>query len=124
VTDIGRSLPLAGPPEPGYPLNSRYAATGTVTRTLPDGRTVTFLARRIVPGTEESVIDSEHEVEPLDRLDQLAATTWGDSRLWWRIADANGAVDPDDLLEPGNRLGMPRPGTLGASGPSALGGGR
>jgi nucleoid-associated protein YgaU len=117
VTDVGGSLPLAGPPEPGYPPNSRYAGTGTVTRTLPDGRTVTYLRRRLVPQPEEFAVESEPEVAAHDRLDTLAAAAWGDSRLWWRIADANGAVDPDDLLEPGSRVRIPRPGGPPAGGP-------
>jgi hypothetical protein len=32
-----------------------------------------------------------------DRLDSLAATWLTDSHWWWRIADANRALDPAEL---------------------------
>jgi nucleoid-associated protein YgaU len=45
----------------------------------------------------------------VDRLDILAATYYGDSQLWWRIADANAVSDPDELSEPGRRLRITHP---------------
>ena len=34
-----------------------------------------------------------------DRLDTIAAQLLGDPELFWRIADANGAMRPDELTE-------------------------
>jgi hypothetical protein len=49
----------------------------------------------------------------------LGARHLGDAELWWRLADANGVVDPRDLTEPvGRRLritlpeGVPGPGSV------------
>jgi nucleoid-associated protein YgaU len=99
--------PLAGPPEAGYPPDSRYAGIARVTRTLRDGRVVAYLRRRIVPQPPTGSLDAEHEVRPFDRLDTMASQAYANSRLWWRIADANRAVDPNDLLVQGRRLVLP-----------------
>jgi hypothetical protein len=101
---------LAGSPAVGYPPDSRYAQTGTAaTTTLPDGRTVTYLRRRFVPDTSSLPTIAWHEVTAVERLDLLAARYYGDSQLWWLIADANGATDPDELLVPGRRIRIAHP---------------
>jgi hypothetical protein len=38
-----------------------------------------------------------------DRRDMLASRHLGDAELWWRLADANGTVDPRDLASPVGR---------------------
>jgi hypothetical protein len=44
-------------------------------------------------------------VQQGDRLDAISARHTGDAEQWWRIADANGAVRPDELVEaPGRAL--------------------
>jgi nucleoid-associated protein YgaU len=50
----------------------------------------------------------EHRVVAGDRLDLLAARYFGDPLQFWRIADANPAASPDELLEPGRTLIIPR----------------
>jgi nucleoid-associated protein YgaU len=50
----------------------------------------------------------EHRVVAGDRLDLLAARYFGDPLQFWRIADANPARSPDELLEPGRVLIIPR----------------
>ena len=49
-----------------------------------------------------------HRVVAGDRLDLLAARYFGDPLQYWRIADANPAPSPDELLEPGRVLIIPR----------------
>lgn len=49
-----------------------------------------------------------HRVVAGDRLDLLAARYFGDALQYWRIADANPAPSPDELLEPGRVLIIPR----------------
>ena len=92
---------VAGTPAPGYPPDSRYS--------LADGRTVTYLRRRFVPDTDTLPTIAWHEVTAVDRLDTLAARYYGDSQLWWMIADANGESDPDELLVPGRRIRITYP---------------
>lgn len=109
VSNLPHLPGIAGTAAPGYPPDSRYAQTGTVTRTLPDGRTVTYLRRRFVPDTTALSTLTWHEVTAVDRLDLLAVQYYGDSQLWWMIADANGVSDPDELLVPGRLIRISHP---------------
>ncbi len=34
----------------------------------------------------------------------MAATQLGDPLLWWRLADANGAIDPTAMTDPPGRV--------------------
>ena len=88
---------------------SRYAQIGTATLTLPDGTQVAYLKRRFVPPMERFELIQEHLVTHGDRFDNVAALYLGDPEQFWRIADANGALLPDDLLEVGRRLRITLP---------------
>lgn len=48
-----------------------------------------------------------HQVTAFDTLPQLAADAYGDSELWWRIADANTELDYPDELTVGMLLRIP-----------------
>jgi hypothetical protein len=108
VTNPAANLPrlpgTAGTPPPGYPPDSRYVQTDSITRTLDDGRTVTYLRRRFIPDTTDLPTLAFHDMSAVDRLDNVAGTYYGDSQLWWRIADANALSDPDELLVAGRRV--------------------
>jgi hypothetical protein len=91
---------------------SRYATLAQLTWVAPDGRTITYLARRIVPQPGSIPIQGGATVQQSDRnrLDLIAARTLQQSELFWRIADANGAMDPFDLTRtPGSVLRVPTP---------------
>jgi len=89
---------------------SRYAQTATATWTAPDGTEVRYLKRRFVADAATMLLRQEVTVAPLDRPDVLAARALGDPLQWWRIADANTAVDPLALTDqPGTRLRVPVP---------------
>ena len=66
-------------------------------------------------GSRRSLIGSscwiEHTVAEGERLDQTSASRYlGDPEQFWRIADANGAMQPDDLVQtPGRRLRITLP---------------
>lgn len=89
---------------------SRYANLPDATITLPDGRMVTYKRRRILPrGTDMDTL-TEVEVAQADRLDLITARTLGDPEQFWRVADANEAMNPFALTdEPGRRLRVPVP---------------
>ena len=87
-----------------YPLNSRYHALDTTTRNLPDGREQVYLKRRWVPQPERFVLLQTHPVVAGDRLDNLAARYLGDPEQFWRICDANRALDPEALTERAGRV--------------------
>jgi hypothetical protein len=102
--------------------SSRYRDTEVAQLRLPDGRTVAYLRRRFVPQPESFALLREHTVRDGDRLDQVAAMHLGDPEQFWRIADANGSVAPEQLTdEVGRRLritlpaGVPGPDDGGAA---------
>jgi hypothetical protein len=89
---------------------SRYYSIPTATLTLPDGRVVTYKRRRFLPPGADLPLLAEVIVQPGERLDLLAARTLGDPEQFWRICDANDAIDPTDLAaEPGRLLRVPVP---------------
>jgi hypothetical protein len=93
-----------------FPPNSRYYGIGTATLTLPNGRLVVYLRRRLVPPPERFVALGEVTVTQGDRLDLIAAAQLGDPELAWRICDANAALRPEELTERiGRRLRITLP---------------
>ena len=88
-----------------FPMNSRYHETKKITLTTPDGDTIVYLQRRFVPDPDRLAEVQEHEVVEGDRLDNITAHYLEDPELFWRLADANGAMIPDELTETvGRRL--------------------
>jgi hypothetical protein len=95
---------------PNFPPTSRYYNTETATLQLPDGRRVTFLRRRFAPPPENFSLLQEYAVAEGDRLDNLSARFLGDAEQFWRLADANRAMRPDELTETiGRRLRLTLP---------------
>lgn len=87
-----------------FPPSSRYHLVPVRTRTLPDGRVVSYLARRLLPATERHVPLERRRLDGSERPDTLAADAYGDPALWWRVADASGEEDPRDLTGTEGRL--------------------
>ncbi len=82
---------------PNLPPNSRYVGLPTRNFTGPDDQTVVYLSRRLVPQSNRFSALQQHVMAPEERLDQVAAAKYGDPLLAWRLADANGALDPIEL---------------------------
>jgi hypothetical protein len=82
-----------------FAATSRYYALDTETLIRPDGTTVIYLKRRFVPSPDQFQLLQNHSVTQGERLDNIAAQFLGDPELFWRIADANGAMRPEDLVE-------------------------
>jgi hypothetical protein len=92
-----------------FETTSRYAKVETATYTQPDGREVVYVRRRFVPPAASHQKLAEARVEQSDRIDLVAARTLGDPEQFWRICDANDALDPLALIVPGRRLTIPMP---------------
>jgi len=106
-----------------FSITSRYQAIPTAVHELPGGRKVSYVRRRFLPHPEDLAQIGEHVVLPGERLDIIAGKEFGDAEHGWRIADANRAMDPDELVSrPGRRLritlpaGLPPGGLLGTAG--------
>jgi len=66
-----------------------------------------YYPRRILPPGGTRPLLTEHTVQEGDRLDLIAYQYYGDPLLYWEIADANNAMQPEELLRVGNRLLIP-----------------
>lgn len=90
---------------------SRYAADEVARFVLPSGEVVAYARRRIAPQGAEMTVLSEVAPLPGERVDNLAQRALGDPLAFWRICDANDAMDPAELVaQPGRRLRVPLPG--------------
>jgi hypothetical protein len=93
-----------------FTFTSRYYNLETVMLTLPDGRVVVYKRRRFLPQGELMPLLVEATVTEGDRLDLITARTLGDPEQFWRVADANNAMNPFDLTaEIGRTLRVPVP---------------
>ncbi len=89
---------------------SRYAALEHATYTRADGTEVRYVRRRFCPQGEQLPLLVAVTVTDGERLDLITARTLGDPLQFWRVADANNALYPFDLLdEIGRELRVPVP---------------
>jgi nucleoid-associated protein YgaU len=95
-----------------FPTDSRYYGYGVQQYAAPDGQTVPYLNRRILPqpGAPNYATINQYTVQQGDRLDLIAAKYLGDPLMAWLICDANGAMMPHDLVAtPGRVLNITTP---------------
>jgi len=89
---------------------SRYARIETAEFTDRDGRRIAYVRRRFLPQGRRMQLLAEVVVGPGDRLDLIAAQALGDPEHFWRVCDANDAMDPSELTEEtGRALRVPVP---------------
>ena len=114
--DGNAALAALPPGANDYPPTSRYAGVPTVRLELPGQGEVVYLGRRFVPAGSRFSEIARHTVEDGERLDQIAAEALGDPEQSWRICDANNALFPGELEQPGRVLRITLPdGIPGAS---------
>lgn len=94
---------------------SRYynIATAQLTVTDRDGqsRVIAYKRRRFIPALDGTVTIVEHLVTQGERLDNITTRYLGDPTQFWRVCDANLALNPDELTdEPGEaiRIALPK----------------
>jgi hypothetical protein len=109
--DAMQAMMMPGVVQPGslraslFRSNSRYYGIDTEMLTTPAGKTVIYLRRRFVPSPTRFALLQEHTVTQGDRLDNITANYLGDPEQFWRVADANNAMNPVDLVEPPDKIG-------------------
>ncbi len=92
--------------EPG----SRYYHLDTATHEGDDGEARRYVKRRFLPRAESLRTLAEVTVDDGDRLDLVSARSLGNSEQYWRICDAENAMQPETLeQEPGRMLRVPVP---------------
>lgn len=101
-----------------FPPDSRYHDIEIATHVRPDGTQVPYVRRRFLPPADRFATIVEHVVTQGERLDNITARYLGDPLQFWRVCDANDAMNPPDLTaRVGGRLRITLPG--GVPGPSA-----
>ncbi len=90
-----------------FPVTSRYFSIETAKWVTVDGREIAYLRRRFLPNAPVTVL-AEHLVTEAYRLDNVTAQYLGDPEQFWRVADANNAMQPNELTQTvGRRLIIP-----------------
>ncbi len=90
---------------------SRYYRSGRAIYVAPDGTRVPYLKRRLLPQGDSLEAMAVVTVTSGLRPDLLSARMQGDPLQFWRIADANDAMNPFELTKvAGRQLRIPRPG--------------
>jgi hypothetical protein len=93
-----------------FDKNSRYYVLETATYVNADGESIAYKRRRFLPRGADLPLLTETRVAQSDRLDLIVDRTIGDAEQFWRVCDANDAMNPDDLTaEPGKWLRVPVP---------------
>ncbi len=93
-----------------FSATSRYYSLATAQYTGPDGRTYTYVTRRIVPAPEKFSTLQTYTVVQGDRLDNVTARFLNDPTQFWRLCDSNRALLPEELMEPiGRKLRITLP---------------
>jgi hypothetical protein len=87
-----------------FESQSRYAQIENATLTKENGQVITYKKRRFLPDGEKMNLLQEVAVTAGDRLDRIAAKVIGDPEQFWRICDANNAMNPSDLTSTPGRI--------------------
>jgi hypothetical protein len=107
------------------PLNvfsdtSRYRGLPLLRLRDRAGREIVYVARRWVPPPAAFATVGLYTVREGERIDVIADSQIGDPELYWRIADANAALAPDELTaRVGRKLRITMP--QGVAGPTLVG---
>jgi hypothetical protein len=80
-----------------FPASSRYFQIEITPWKTPDGKTVVYVRRRFVAPADRFELLLEHTVVQGDRIDNITAKYLGDPEQFWRVCDANNAMQPDEL---------------------------
>ena len=93
-----------------FPPNSRYSGASIIQYLAPDGRLISYVARRVVPAPERFTPLARHRLDESVRIDLISERYYGDSELYWRICDANLVFwPPNATLPPRRELVIPLP---------------
>ena len=82
---------------------SRYAKLTVKTLAVTDAegepREIRYVERRLLPAAGAGTALAEHVVAQGERLDNVTAKYLGDPTQFWRVADANDTLRPEELTD-------------------------
>ncbi|MDE1948643.1 MAG: baseplate wedge protein 53 [Burkholderiales bacterium] len=97
-------------PATPFSESSRYRGVELATLARADGSLLAYVRRRFIPPRREIALAAGHLVQGGERPDRLANQQYGDPLLYWRIADGNAVIDPNELTdEVGALIAIPVP---------------
>ena len=92
------------------PPTSRYYGLIVLKLDAGTDHETAYLARRLIPPSSQFALLRTHSVTEGERMDIIAARELGDALGFWRICDANDAMNPEDLTAvPGQTLRIALP---------------
>ena len=92
-----------------FPVTSRYHHIKTALFNGLGIEPIVHLKRRFIPAPEHYYSVQQHLVQQKERLDNITATYLVDPEQFWQLADANGAMQPQELTEAtGRKLRIPQ----------------
>jgi len=105
MTDPVQLLIDAGAiPNTPFAPQSRYSGVPlALLERRPGAPGVPYVRRRFLPDPGTLGVAARHTVVDGDRPDLLGAKYLGDALLYWRIADANAVIDPNELTDRAGR---------------------
>lgn len=96
------------PATPFEPTSRYYGMPTAVYQPRPGDPKRVYVKRRFIAPAATLSTAVRHVVTQGERPDLLAFQYLGDALLYWRIADANGVIDPHELTDtPGRRVTVP-----------------
>jgi hypothetical protein len=118
MTDTVQLLIDAGVfPASPFDVSSRYHGLPLALLRRRTGEPgIPYVTRRFMPARDSISVAAEHLVHAGERPDTLAALLLADPLLYWRIADANAVIDPNELTDTvGVRVAIPLPPGMGGA---------
>jgi hypothetical protein len=89
---------------------SRYASLAIAELAAPGREPIAYVRRRFLPQGAALPLLAETSVAQGERLDQITTRTLGAPEQFWRVCDANDAMNPFDLVAAAGRtLRIPIP---------------
>lgn len=82
-----------------FPATSRYYGIATAKLETATGDPLVYVGRRLVPPPERFYLLQEHTVTEGERPDNLTHQYLGDPEQFWRLGDANGVMQPNELTD-------------------------
>ncbi len=90
--------------------SSRYYGVEVTTIESESQGTIAYVRRRFVPQADSFQLLQEHVVTENERLDNITHRYLSDPEQFWRICDANDAMDPNGLTDTiGNKIKITLP---------------
>jgi len=92
-----------------FDFTSRYARQEVAAYFAPNGSEISYARRRWLPAGAALPLLAEVTFQSFDRLDLVTYRALANPLQYWRVADANDALNPFDLEVPGRVLRVPVP---------------